>query len=436
MKIVIAYLPGALPTVMPYSLVNLASAVKARTDAETVVLDLNCEWHESEFPDIYNRLGKEEFFGLMREFVLSHRRRLSEISKETLHGENPYAMKLAERIMREKPDLVALSLVYNSQVMFARDTIAAIVEAGITVVVGGPADMSKLDANKLCSHDELIKLIIEKGARLKEDKPVLDFSDLTGRYFTKETVFPLKSSDGCPWGRCAFCTHHGGQRYRELPIEDIRETIIRNRMRKICLIDDGLPPGRLKKLGEMLSGLDVVWWCQLRPVREMLPLLPTLHASGLRAVAWGVESGCQRVLDKMDKGTRKEDITAVLAESKKAGIINMIFMMAGFPTETREEFQETLQFVRENSDNIDLISTSTFGLQMGSRVMDSPERFGISDITFSKRTILSDSISYTAGIGMSQAEAESLRKKHIKSLRKIDKIPEIINASREQALNL
>jgi anaerobic magnesium-protoporphyrin IX monomethyl ester cyclase len=62
--------------------------------------------------------------------------------------------------------------------------------------------------------------------------------------------------------------------------------------------------------------------------------------------------------------------------------------MFGFPSETEKEFIDTIDFLKENDVNIDLISTSVFGLQKESYIYSHPNEFGIEKIFEEERTVL------------------------------------------------
>jgi radical SAM superfamily enzyme YgiQ (UPF0313 family) len=102
-----------------------------------------------------------------------------------------------------------------------------------------------------------------------------------------------------------------------------------------------------------------------------------MYKSGCRYIIWGVESGCQRILDLIDKGTVVEDISDVLTNSSLAGIKNHVFIIIGFPTETREELKQTLDFLYEHKDHIHAVHKGPFRLKIGSIVYENPEKFCI-----------------------------------------------------------
>ena len=58
----------------------------------------------------------------------------------------------------------------------------------------------------------------------------------------------------------------------------------------------------------------------------------------------GIESGNQRILDMIKKRLDKKLVKGVVSEIKKAGIQSVGFFMIGFPTETKEEIKETINF--------------------------------------------------------------------------------------------
>jgi anaerobic magnesium-protoporphyrin IX monomethyl ester cyclase len=165
-------------------------------------------------------------------------------------------------------------------------------------------------------------------------------------YLSKEMIYPVRSSWGCSYGACAFCMHHDNVPYREIDPAEIAQTVRKNNIRNLFFIDDNIPAERLSALADALEPLRVRWWCQTRPTMDLLGLFPRLRESGLASMSFGVESGNQRSLDSMGKGTNVRDAGRVLAESHKAGIRNIAFVMFGFPGETEESFGDTVGFLK------------------------------------------------------------------------------------------
>jgi hypothetical protein len=136
----------------------------------------------------------------------------------------------------------------------------------------------------------------------------------------------------------------------------------------------------------------------------------------------------------MKKGTNVKDMNVVLENSKKVRISNVTYIMFGFPTENETEFIETIDFLKGNKLNIDLISTSVFGLQKESYIYSHFAEFDIENIFEEERTVLEPKISYVMKKGLSNQEAKKLRDKYRKTLEKINKFPKVYNFFREWML--
>ncbi|MBI4924705.1 MAG: radical SAM protein [Bdellovibrio sp.] len=190
----------------------------------------------------------------------------------------------------------------------------------------------------------------------------------------------------------------------------------------------------LLALAKVLQLLDVKWWVQLRPTKDLIPALPTLAQAGLHTVCWGVESGNQRILDLMKKGTNIQDIQNVLATSHNSGIKNMVYIMFGFPTETKEEVMHSFDFLTEQNKNIDLICSSIFGLQHGSAIYEHPEKYHITQINEKQRIVLDPKVTYTTASGLTTEQAKKIRHRHMHRLNAINKVPKVFDYVKEQML--
>jgi anaerobic magnesium-protoporphyrin IX monomethyl ester cyclase len=83
-----------------------------------------------------------------------------------------------------------------------------------------------------------------------------------------------------------------------------------------------------------------------------------LKRAGAQVVWMGAESGSQKILDAMDKGTRVEQIPEAARRLKEAGIQAGFFLQFGYPGETRADIEQTLQLVRDCSPDDIGISVS------------------------------------------------------------------------------
>ncbi len=229
----------------------------------------------------------------------------------------------------------------------------------------------------------------ETGIDDLDELPPPDFSDFPLKdYYASEIILPLLTSRGCYWRRCTFCRHHTSYyRYRtrscEKVLSDLRELQKKYEASYFLFADEMVHPQRFDELSRLIieEGLNVRFYAEVKPTRDFnRNLLKGMYQSGARALLWGVESGTQRILDLMDKGTKVGDIEQVLKDSHEAGIWNMIFMIERFPTQTKKEVEEDFAFLRRNEPYLSTVTGSSFKLEVGSRLYESPEQFGIKKV--------------------------------------------------------
>jgi hypothetical protein len=468
-RILLVYPPFCTPAGPPYSITNLYGFLKNNIkNIDLKVLDLNAAFHKITYPtylkyfqNLKRKFNHEEYAKYANEFIQHTKEVYSRNNKGVVSGKTPELFqKMLKNITSWKPDIVAFSIVYSSQAFYAFALLKELKKLNIKTIVGGPAINHKLTgaATKFIKNEiEFLEYI--KGTMTPQEqidfRTNLDYSIYNPKdYFAPQLVMPIKTTSTCYYQKCAFCSHHNSRMYYEFPLENIKDSLSvsnadvfgkksrkkrtknTNKAKKLVfIIDDMIHKKRILQIAEILKPLNVSWMCQLKPTNDFdLATLKKLKASGLKNIIWGIESGSQRVLDMMQKGTVVADIEEVLRNTKKAGIKNSAYIMFGFPTETKEEFLETIHFLEKNKAEIDLILTSVFGLQASTPVYNNPGMFSITQIHEEKRTILEPKIRYKVSKGLSQEEANTLRRKYKHTIENINKYPKQMNFFREHLL--
>lgn len=435
MKLLLIYPPFCTPSTMPYSISYLKSFIKNNSNIQVKCLDLNAKFNKTKFPEPYKIKDPTKALELFNKISMDV---YQKNNKLVLIKKDPELLnEMIKLIEKEQPDYVAFSMVYNSQCFYTQALIEKL-HSKYKILVGGPAvHHSILDKSTFLADEHQLLKHLDKEATTKNISTIPDFSDFDKEdYLTKEIVLPLRTSFSCYYKQCAFCTHHKSQNYRELPMNEIKEAIMKNKINHVYFFDDMISKKRLLELSETLKPLNIKWWCQLKPTKDLIEIFPQLYDSGLRSVSWGVESANQRILNLMTKGTNVEDISKVLEASHKAKIINLIYFILGFPSETKEELMDTVKFIEKNKEYIDLVSTSLFGLQRGSKIFENPKAYEISEVIVKKRTILDERILYKVKSGLQSSEVRLLRRKLSKQLHQADKISEVYNFFKEQTIFL
>ena len=166
----------------------------------------------------------------------------------------------------------------------------------------------------------------------------------------------LVTSRGCPY-HCNWCAKPiWGQRYHVRSPENVAAELAwlkrTYRPDHVWFADDifGLKPGWVERFAELIEAADArVPFKSLQRVDLLLKpgTVEALKRAGAQRVWVGAESGSQRILDAMEKGTRVEDIYAAAERLHAAGIQVGFFLQFGYPGETRDDIERTLQMVRD-----------------------------------------------------------------------------------------
>lgn len=197
---------------------------------------------------------------------------------------------------------------------------------------------------------------------------------------------PMLTTRGCPF-QCQFC----GLSYLhtmenisfadpEIVVNQIKAIKDKFGITAIGFQDDifTLKKERFKKLMQLLKPLDIKFRCHGRAGIDAEDTYAMLADSGCAQVAWGVETGSQYMLDRMNKRSTVQDNYNVIQWAKKYGIDSRSFFVIGFPGETKETLEETKRFI-EWADP-DQYFISSFIPYPGTACWNFPDKFGITYI--------------------------------------------------------
>jgi anaerobic magnesium-protoporphyrin IX monomethyl ester cyclase len=161
----------------------------------------------------------------------------------------------------------------------------------------------------------------------------------------------MVASRGCP-GRCTFCANVVfGKVMRaysaEYTFEMIKDLYYTYGIREIQLRDDNFTAYRRRmiELCEILKRekLDLIWTCAGRVDMVDPTLLKSMKEAGCWQVWYGIESGDQSVLDKINKNITIGQIEKAVQMTKESGISPCGFFILGHPTETKKSLEATIK---------------------------------------------------------------------------------------------
>jgi radical SAM superfamily enzyme YgiQ (UPF0313 family) len=170
--------------------------------------------------------------------------------------------------------------------------------------------------------------------------------------YPRTPVATFITSRGCPF-TCVFCDRStSGRKGRLHGVETVvrlcRELAERGARHVIFLDDLYGAPKRVVDICHALidAKLDLTWACNSHPNLLDQPTLELMRRAGCWQIAYGIESGSQRVLDTVKREVRIPRMRETLRMTQTAGIRTRGYLMLGHPTETRESLAETEAFLR------------------------------------------------------------------------------------------
>jgi len=166
----------------------------------------------------------------------------------------------------------------------------------------------------------------------------------------------LATTRGCPY-KCNWCAKPiYGNRYNSRSPErvagEIEMLIQKFGVNQFWMADDifGLKPGWVQRFRDIVQEKNLQFTYKIQSRVDLLlkeDTIDALAASGLRQVWVGAESGSQKVLDAMDKGTKVAEISEATKLLKSKGIEVCFFLQFGYLGETKADIEATLKMVEE-----------------------------------------------------------------------------------------
>ncbi len=248
------------------------------------------------------------------------------------------------------------------------------------------------------------------------DLPDPDFAGLPLElYLAPEPVLPLMTARGCYHGKCAFCNVGYGEenRFSQLSPERVVQQLVgvkeKYGVRHVIFGDEAITPRNFRHMSGLLTelGSPVHYATCARLDKTFSPeLLQKMVQGGCRMLFYGLESASPRVSAHMVKGTSIDTMSRVLRDGAQAGLWNHVFFFFGFPTETMDEAQETVNFLYAHQDSIHSAGIGTFSLEKYSPAYEQPEQYGITRVVNESRRDLAIYFDYEVSKGLDENMAE------------------------------
>lgn len=173
---------------------------------------------------------------------------------------------------------------------------------------------------------------------------------------TREKFTLVKTSRGCPYG-CIYCTasaYYGPQwksRSAAKIVDEIEEVIKKYDISNFFLSSDtfNVTEDHVLSICTEITKrkLDIKWICNSRADNFSETIAKEMKRSGCWMIAFGIESGSDKILLNAKKGATINDARNAIRVCKENGIKAMCYFMFGLPGETKETIEETIDFALE-----------------------------------------------------------------------------------------
>ncbi len=227
-----------------------------------------------------------------------------------------------------------------------------------------------------------------------QDPAMPDFTDLAlDNYLAPGRILLYAPTRGCYWNKCSFCDYGfsrlSSHRYREIPAEiaasQLETLSCQYSVENFYLSCDVLAPAYALKLAEQILQKDISihWNTDLRIEKYYtIEQCHRLYKSGLRAVAFGVESGSDQMLRCMNKGLNTKLIEEINRNFHDAGISTAWMAFHYHPGENLQEAMKTIDWIAKEKSYVDLFIVGEFGLTSRSDIAHNPSKYGLDNIYY------------------------------------------------------
>lgn len=183
-----------------------------------------------------------------------------------------------------------------------------------------------------------------------------DFSDFDLRQYPN---IPAYTSRSCPF-QCSFCaetTYWGKYRKKRAKqvVEEMTGLFKKYNRQMFLMCDSLLNPIITDLAAEFINaGVSLYWDGYLRVDKHACDMEKTMlwRRGGFYRARIGLESGSPNVLRIMGKNITPTQMKNVLSNLAEVGIKTTTYWVIGHPGETREDFNQTLNFIEEMRDDI------------------------------------------------------------------------------------
>jgi radical SAM superfamily enzyme YgiQ (UPF0313 family) len=196
-------------------------------------------------------------------------------------------------------------------------------------------------------HNSLKKTSIDLNQYPFPDRSLL----INEKVYSSEDMGLIMASRGCPYS-CTYCatqTNRVNFRSSDHIVDEIINVKQKYGTIQFTFKDDSFTVNHnlVEDLCQKLinNKLKITWECNTRVNLINEKLLRLMIKAGCNFIKVGIESGSEKILNRMKKGITHEQIKQASKLFKKVGIHWTGYFMIGVPGETQSDIQKTINFL-------------------------------------------------------------------------------------------
>lgn len=186
----------------------------------------------------------------------------------------------------------------------------------------------------------------------------LEGNSIEWDFFEQKALGPTvqtRTALGCPF-KCTFCDYpvRAGQwttQSIDAVEKELHQIQARGNVKNVVFIDDtfNAPIGRFREILRMMirNKFEFRWYSYFRCNLADQELIELMRDSGCGGVFLGIESGDASVLRNMKKMAAPEQYMRGIKLLNDAGIMSFASLIMGFPGETQQSVENTIQLINE-----------------------------------------------------------------------------------------
>jgi hypothetical protein len=275
-------------------------------------------------------------------------------------------LKIAREVRRARPDIPILlggphASILDREILERFDQFDLIVRGEAEQTIG-PVLTALSGSSALTGVNGLTYRLNGRVRRTRDAGPILDLDALPMPAYDAYPIerlglnrLDIDAGRGCPFS-CSFCSTASffGRRYRiksaDRLVNELDALAVRYGIRSFNLTHDLFTVNKqsVRNFCGAVAGRGYTWNCSARMDCVDDALLEAMHDAGCTEVYYGVETGSQRLQAIVEKRLDLRRFHPTLRSTLALGMSATASFITGFPAETAQDREQTLELMRES----------------------------------------------------------------------------------------